>query len=863
MANVNEIFLTKVAQSLGVSFDLKNNVIGSQTTPNSAAFNLSQISSILIKGAPQFGVYDETNGTGISTAFSFYFDNTKKSFYFSPGNVFYQAQLKLVASQYIPAVSSFDIAGEKFFNFYLDYSDFVLANQIYTSTVVSVNGLSVVVNQLPDSKLIANLQQASLNGYIVGIDHIDPNTLTIYFLQNVSSYVSAQSTINLIFQPCLKYITTTSSNGTTPPMLDVPNTGIPIAQALLGISSSFGYSVISTSKTFVGFPIFSNPSQYFPTTSAYNAFLTAVNNALASINQIQQYSFESNVLNSFYNYTKTISSAAQSFDDYWHSQPYTPQANFEYGLNFNGLQQTYFDSRFKDLWYALNNTTLTKTLAMFRGDIYGGSSRTLSSNSLSASVASALDYSGKSTLYNGSWSYGVSAVNGTGEYNPNFVNGQNFTLNQLVNNYISWTSLTAISPTPLYFHVYKNVYSPTGYIQQRLTQPFQLQYYPLTDNNSNYDVNSAQGVSTSYFAFPITAGTGNTGIIGGIQFYAYFNPVISQIASNYPLLGIQSCNIISGGSNYQNPYVLISGNGTGASISLSTATVDGVQGVIVSAQVVGYGSGFLTTPTLTVMDNPNSPGSGASLQAVLSQLTVGIKTGTSTSPLGPILINFAPITLAKINNSPTQYALPVQSNNFYTLNANTYYWAVFNMVVPYTLTQNQSLFFNNTTGFSGSISTSSNGINWVTTTTNTQVAKLGFVDQGLSGSTSFSNGVYITGETPTIPSQLRIYVPNLNFGSQTEQDFSYIGINTVLPIQNSMNINLSAYNSITGVQQNFTYVLAKNTARGTSIPLGNASDKFDTILNLQVSPNISSGVNLLNGVIAWSINDFFTIDSLP
>jgi hypothetical protein len=92
-------------------------------------------------------------------------------------------------------------------------------------------------------------------------------------------------------------------------------------------------------------------------------------------------------------------------------------------------------------------------------------------------VTSARDFSGKSTLFNGSWTYGVSAVNATGEYNPNYLSGQNFYLNKLVNNFVSWTSVSAISPSPLFFHVYKNVYSSTGFIQQRLTSPFEVTNY--------------------------------------------------------------------------------------------------------------------------------------------------------------------------------------------------------------------------------------------------------------------------------------------------------------------------------------------------------------------------------------------------
>jgi hypothetical protein len=144
------------------------------------------------------------------------------------------------------------------------------------------------------------------------------------------------------------------------------------------------------------------------------------------------------------------------------------------------------------------------------------------------------------------------------------------------------------------------------------------------------------------------------------------------------------------------------------------------------------------------------------------------------------------------------------------------------------------------------------------------VAKLGLVDQGLSGNLAFSNGVYLTEELPTIPSRLRVYVPNLEFNTEdgrTSQE--NVGYNSVLPIQNSMDIYVTAYNSNTGVQKTMYCLLQKDTPRNTSIPIGNATDLFDTIINVQVSANVASGVKLVNGIIQWDINDFFTIDTIP
>jgi hypothetical protein len=41
-------------------------------------------------------------------------------------------------------------------------------------------------------------------------------------------------------------------------------------------------------------------------------------------------------------------------------------------MGYQGLQKIDFDKRFKDFWYFNKKTDLTRTLAIFRGDIYGG-----------------------------------------------------------------------------------------------------------------------------------------------------------------------------------------------------------------------------------------------------------------------------------------------------------------------------------------------------------------------------------------------------------------------------------------------------------------------------------------------------------
>ena len=182
MANVNQLFLNELSQSIGISYDMKSNALGSPTNPNSAIFNINQIYSLLVNGAPIFGV----NGVqGSFATMSFVNTGTQYQFQFSPGQVFYQKNIILVPSQVIPAQNSTDQAGIKLFQFYLDYNDFQLASTVFTFTITSVNGNTITVNQLPEISYLNNFQTVTINNYQFGVVSINPNKNTIVLNQNV------------------------------------------------------------------------------------------------------------------------------------------------------------------------------------------------------------------------------------------------------------------------------------------------------------------------------------------------------------------------------------------------------------------------------------------------------------------------------------------------------------------------------------------------------------------------------------------------------------------------------------------------------------------------------------------------------
>ena len=115
MANINTIFLEDLAKAVGISYNIKKNVLGNSSSPNSAIFNVSQIASILTTGKPIFGVYDDPISFDV---IDFVNNGQQIEFRFSPGIVFYKGNLVNIPSQAVPVQSEIDYAGTKLFKFY-------------------------------------------------------------------------------------------------------------------------------------------------------------------------------------------------------------------------------------------------------------------------------------------------------------------------------------------------------------------------------------------------------------------------------------------------------------------------------------------------------------------------------------------------------------------------------------------------------------------------------------------------------------------------------------------------------------------------------------------------------------------------
>ena len=295
MANINNYFLSNLSASVGISYDLKTNVLGSTNSPNSAIFNLSQIATLLTTGKPKFGIFDAEN------IFSLSFNNDY--FSFTAGKVFYETQLINIQSQTFSCTSDLDYAGTKCFKFYFDYLDFVNFSNIFYANVVSVSKNIVVVDQLPSSSYLNNISQINLNGYIFNVLAIDTATNSLIISSDVetNNIATAGDSLSFVLQPKIKFTSLIINNG-TPPDFPIPSTAIIIGSCSVTISGTTNLTYAYNSdyqKLYIAYPSYSDPASLFPNSQSYNSFLNTVNNSFKTYKSVQNFDYESSIYYSF------------------------------------------------------------------------------------------------------------------------------------------------------------------------------------------------------------------------------------------------------------------------------------------------------------------------------------------------------------------------------------------------------------------------------------------------------------------------------------------------------------------------------------------------------------------------------------
>ena len=124
---------------------------------------------------------------------------------------------------------------------------------------------------------------------------------------------------------------------------------------------------------------------------------------------------------------------------------------------------------------------------------------------------------------------------------------------------------------------------------------------------------------------------------------------------------------------------------------------------------------------------------------------------------------------------------------------------------------------------------------------------LGFVDNGISGTSVISRGVYLTRKISKEPRRLRVYVPT-NSSSSTDPLYG-AGISETATTNDPIVLP--------------TITIPQNTASNTQFLVGTTSQIFDRVLDVQIVPGTNVTRQAGTNAIAWSKYDVFVVENVP
>lgn len=140
-----------------------------------------------------------------------------------------------------------------------------------------------------------------------------------------------------------------------------------------------------------------------------------------------------------------------------------------------------------------------------------------------------------------------------------------------------------------------------------------------------------------------------------------------------------------------------------------------------------------------------------------------------------------------------------------------------------------------------------------------------YLDNNRVGVKLTSRGIKLTGKKSLIPRRLSVYVPPVNSDGITgyipNSQFSTNGVENTIT-QNDMIVTVTARLGENGVPSQFVQIVPQGTARDTRFTLGDTTQLFDRIDDMQVTP----GANLTLGssnAIQWSVYDLVTVETVP
>lgn len=295
--------------------------------------------------------------------------------------------------------------------------------------------------------------------------------------------------------------------------------------------------------------------------------------------------------------------------------------------------------------------------------------------------------------------------------------------------------------------------------------------------------------------------------------------------------------------------------------------------------VVGYGHAQAASVTNTAYEALSSVGTATQFTAAASTHLGGLSVRLKVSAPVTNPADFFTVTLrADLGGAPgsvlaTGTPIPYSSLLLadsaalslldYDMTAGQKYWIVLAQSAPPT---GGTISLGRAATGAASFATSSDRTSWTTQNgKDLAITLYSFLDNGRVGQGFTHRGLRMTGRIAQEPRQISVYVPPM---IPPTSDYSYYGeslqsgVALSTATQNELLVTVVALNGAGGTPTTLSARVLQGTPRGTRIPLGSASQLFDRIIDVTVSPG--SGLALGAGsTIQWSVYDLITVETTP
>jgi hypothetical protein len=567
MAEINEEFISEYARVIGNAHAAINQGVGDENTPGSAIFELNQLKYLAEKKQPAFGIIQN----GSTTGFNVTVDPDDSNFIkVSSGQIAYFNNTLNVPAQRISIVKTFastylstDVYGIRI-GFPVDeaikstteiYASVLKENFVHnTSNIIYIDNPQRIINLgFPITAYLG------LNTYVVFDKATDDGKgLYIDSAINISQSFDSGTSINFIYEPKIKALfglpVDVASHDPDeflyyPPL---PSDWIHIADLLVLNPNS------PAVDTFGILPAISRKALDYPSSSTTPALFSRsdsqqiiryVNAAISELSSNKDRSSVGDSITALEYYTSALQeNTSQTFREFWAARPLKVSTYFGKGLNYEGLERFEFSENFCDAYFELKGTDLNRTFAMFRGDLYSNPSNIYGSPPSSLTLNSYNNFKGlTSTLGNGTYYYGVSAVLTTGETRETPTTVSSVITSPGASNYlnaIQWTPVTNAQ----FYHIYRKSTQSGEQIEYRLSNVNSIKGAgPIT--NPSITPNTTVNISTSGIAFKITPTGASEMHLGGLNVKLKATDTTITNLSDYVTVELYSNNSGTGKPN--------------------------------------------------------------------------------------------------------------------------------------------------------------------------------------------------------------------------------------------------------------------------------------------------------------------------